>query len=88
MTTKDYLFMAYQFTESCTNCEDCLTVCPLQVISAGKERPKSTRTLHGLWDMLGYLSSPGGDSFCFWGHPLAFLKEKNLFFFGSARWRR
>jgi MinD superfamily P-loop ATPase len=32
--------MAYLITERCTNCEDCLTVCPLEAIVAGKDRPK------------------------------------------------
>jgi ferredoxin len=31
--------MAYQITERCTNCGDCLTVCPLEAISDGKDRP-------------------------------------------------
>jgi ferredoxin len=39
MTTEGFLIMAYQITERCTNCEDCLAVCPLEAISDGKDRP-------------------------------------------------
>ncbi len=31
--------MAYQITDRCTNCGDCLRVCPLEAISAGEQRP-------------------------------------------------
>lgn len=40
MTTEGYLIMAYQITEKCTHCGDCLTVCPLEAISDSKDRPK------------------------------------------------
>jgi ferredoxin len=39
MTNEGYLSMAYQITERCTNCGDCLTLCPLEAISDGKDRP-------------------------------------------------
>lgn len=32
--------MPYQITEKCTDCGDCLTVCPLVAISGGEERPQ------------------------------------------------
>jgi ferredoxin len=32
--------MPYRITEKCTNCGDCLTVCPLEAISGGDERPQ------------------------------------------------
>jgi ferredoxin len=32
--------MAYQITEKCTHCGDCLGVCPLNAISAGEEKPE------------------------------------------------
>ncbi len=32
--------MAYTITEKCTNCGECLQVCPLEAISPGKERPR------------------------------------------------
>jgi heterodisulfide reductase subunit A-like polyferredoxin len=32
--------MSYQITEKCTDCGDCLTVCPLDAISAGEKRPR------------------------------------------------
>jgi MinD superfamily P-loop ATPase len=31
--------MSYQITEKCTNCGDCLAVCPLDAISAGEKHP-------------------------------------------------
>jgi len=31
--------MSYRITEKCTNCGDCLTVCPLDAISAGEKSP-------------------------------------------------
>ena len=32
--------MSYRVTEKCTDCGDCLTVCPLDAISAGEKRPR------------------------------------------------
>ena len=32
--------MSYQITPKCTNCGDCLTVCPLGAISQGDDRPR------------------------------------------------
>ncbi|MCX5917337.1 MAG: 4Fe-4S binding protein [Deltaproteobacteria bacterium] len=32
--------MSYRITEKCTDCGDCLTVCPLDAISAGEKRPR------------------------------------------------
>jgi len=32
--------MPYRITEKCTDCGDCLTVCPLDAISAGEKRPR------------------------------------------------
>ncbi|MDH4268146.1 MAG: 4Fe-4S binding protein [Deltaproteobacteria bacterium] len=32
--------MAYRITERCTNCGDCLQVCPLEAISPGEKRPR------------------------------------------------
>jgi heterodisulfide reductase subunit A-like polyferredoxin len=32
--------MPYQITEKCTDCGDCMTVCPLDAISAGEKHPR------------------------------------------------
>ncbi|MGD0625103.1 MAG: 4Fe-4S binding protein [Thermodesulfobacteriota bacterium] len=32
--------MAYRITELCTNCGECLNVCPLEAILPGEERPR------------------------------------------------
>ena len=38
--------MAYQITEKCTNCGDCLAVCPLGAISEGEDRPRIDPALY------------------------------------------
>jgi heterodisulfide reductase subunit A-like polyferredoxin len=32
--------MSYRITEKCTDCGNCLTVCPLDAISAGENHPR------------------------------------------------
>jgi len=32
--------MAYQITENCNNCGECLQVCPLEAINAGEKWPR------------------------------------------------
>jgi heterodisulfide reductase subunit A-like polyferredoxin len=32
--------MAYRIIELCTDCGECLTVCPLEAITSGGERPR------------------------------------------------
>ena len=36
----ELLIMSYRITDLCTNCGECLKVCPLEAISPGEERPR------------------------------------------------
>ena len=40
LTAKSCISMPYRITDLCTYCGECLTVCPLEAILPGEERPR------------------------------------------------